>query len=229
MPPNSIPTETQFSGFAPARNRLCSVFRLTQLESVPACSVFNGWDDSDGVPFVFPFDDFESEQRFRAAMEAVEIVRSVHYSLFTFGHSDLPYFLVLSGLNEDKTVSVTKGEVKITRPMIITPDNARPELRDFFEDDNDLGLAQFIMARSASFSHLKLQNQSGPRRIVSDSVEEVVTKLNRQLDDEEEDRVAILTAPAPLAGFAILRYAAERVMKSAPDNIQELRERGFLP
>jgi hypothetical protein len=26
-----------------------------------------------------------------------------------------------------------------------------------------------------------------------------------------------------------LRYAAERVWNSAPDNIQELRERGFLP
>ena len=38
--------------------------------------------------------------------------------------------------------------------------------------------------------------------------------------------VAIL---AGLAGLAVLRYAAERIMQSAPDNIQELRERGFLP
>lgn len=178
---------------------------------------------------MFPFDDFENEQRFRAAMEAVQIARPVHYSLFTFGQSELPYLLVLSGLGEDRTVSITKGEVKITRPMIITPDNVRPEFQNFFEDDDDAGLAQFILARTASFSHLKLQNQSGPKRIVSDSVEEAVAKLNQQLDDEEEDRVAILTAPAPLAGFAILRYASERVMRSAPDNIQELRERGFLP
>ncbi len=178
---------------------------------------------------MFPFDSFENEQRFRAAMDAVEIARHVHYSLFTFGQSDLPYLLVLSGLGEDKTVSITKGEVKITRPLIITPDNMRPEFQNFFEDDEDAGLAQFILARTASFSHLKLQNQSGSKRIVSDSVEEVVSKLNKQLDDEEEDRVAILTAPAPLAGFAILRYASERIMRSAPDNIQELREKGFLP
>ncbi len=178
---------------------------------------------------MFPFDNFENEQRFRAAMDAVQIARPVHYALFTFGQSDLPYLLVLSGLGEDKTVSVTRGEVKINRPLIITPDNARPEFQNFFEDDEDAGLAQFILARTASFSHLKMQNQSGPRKIVSDSVEEVVSKLNRQLDDDDEDRVAILTAPAPLAGFAILRYASERIMQSAPDNIQELRERGFLP
>jgi len=29
--------------------------------------------------------------------------------------------------------------------------------------------------------------------------------------------------------MAVLRYAAERVMASGPDNMQELRERGFLP
>lgn len=162
-------------------------------------------------------------------MEAVQIARDVHYSLFTFGQSELPYLLILSELGEDRTVSVTKGEVKITRPLIITPDNARPEFQNFFDDDEDAGLAQFILSRTASFSHLKMENQSGPKRIVSDSVEEAVDKLNRQLDDEEEDHVAILTAPAPLAGFAILRYASERILRSAPDNIQELRERGFLP
>ncbi len=178
---------------------------------------------------MFPLDGFGNERRFRAAWEAVEIVRPVRYSLFTFGASDLPYFLVLSGLGPDKTVSITKGEVKITRPMIITPDNARPEFENFFEDDEDQDLAQFILARSASFSNIKLHNQSGPKQIVSDSVEEVVARLNKKLDDEEEEHVAILTAPKPLAGFAVLRYASDRIMQSAPDNIQELRERGFLP
>jgi hypothetical protein len=178
---------------------------------------------------VFPLDGFGNERRFRAAWEAVEIVRPVRYSLFTFGTSDLQYYLVLSGLGADKTVTVTKGEVKITRPMIITPDSAHPEFQNFFDDNDDEELAQFILARSASFSNLKLHNHSGPRRIVSDSVEEVVAKLNKQLDDEDEDRVAILAAPKPLAGFAVLRYASDRIMQSAPENIQELREKGFLP
>jgi hypothetical protein len=41
--------------------------------------------------------------------------------------------------------------------------------------------------------------------------------------------VAILSAPHRLGKFAVLRYTAERIMESAPGNIQELRERGFLP
>ena len=97
------------------------------------------------------------------------------------------------------------------------------------DSDANAEVAQFLLARSAGFSHLKLSNASGPKQIQSDSVEEIVNRLNRQLDDEEEDRTAILTAPPELAGIALLRYAAERVWSSAPDNIQELRERGFLP
>lgn len=176
-----------------------------------------------------PFGPIDPEDRLRAAWGAVNVARPVHYSLFTFGESDLPYFLVEDSSRPREPVQVTRGEVKITRPVIITPDTVRPEFRGFFEDPEFDGIVNFLLARSAAFSHLKFENQHGAAQIVSDSVEEVVSRLNRQLDGEEEDRVAILTAPHGLGGVAVLRYAAERVWRSAPDNIQELRERGFLP
>src|ERR1700685_930732 len=169
------------------------------------------------------FDEREQERQFRTAWDAVAIRRPVHYSLFTFGESVLPYFLVLSAAQPGRTVSLTQGSVRITRPQIIPPDSARPEFSNFFEDAENESLVQFLLARTAGFSHLKFANASGPKRITSDSVDEIVSKLNRQLDDEEEDHTAILTAPHDLAGIALLRYAAERVWRSAPDNIQELR------
>jgi hypothetical protein len=175
------------------------------------------------------FSDFEKQQRFREAWEAIRIARSVQYSLFTFGESELPYFLVCDMPDAGSSVSITQGEVRITRPLIITLENARPEFQNFFEEDDEGDVADFLMRRDVGFSHLKFVNQRGSARIVTDNVDEAVDRLNRQLDVEEEDRVAILCAPAPLAGFAVFRYAAERVMQSTPDNIRELRERGFLP
>lgn len=177
------------------------------------------------------FSDFEEMQRLQAAWNLVQIVRPVHYSLFTFGESNLLYFLVTQSGKADKAVSIRRGEIRVTRPLIITPDTASPELQHFFEESDDDGeqVARFLMSRMAAFSNLRLNNKAGAARIVTDSVEEAVAKLNRQLDDEEEDHVAILTAPARLAGLAIFRYATERIMQSTPDNIQELRERGFLP
>tara|TARA_B100000029_G_scaffold454622_1_gene481243 strand:- start:631 stop:1164 length:534 start_codon:yes stop_codon:yes gene_type:complete len=175
------------------------------------------------------FNEYEDEFRFREIWEAVQIARPVHYSLFTFGESELPYFLVCDKAVDDDTVTVTRGEVKITRPTIITADNAHPEFQGFFEAQEDDSIVDFLMARTAGFSNLKLDNQAAPAELVSDRVEEVVDRLNRRLDEEEEDRVAILTAPHGLGGVALLRYAAERIWQSAPDNVQELRERGFLP
>lgn len=171
---------------------------------------------------------FEEERFLRDAWDSVQIARPVAYSLFTFGESVLPYFLVCGASKRGETVSIRQGDVRITRPRIITPDTVHSEFRNFFEEADEERMIEFLLARTAGFSHLRLVNNSGPERIVSDSVEEVVARLNRQLDDEEEDRVAVLTAPPKLGGVAVLKYAAERVWSSAPDNIQELRERGFL-
>ena len=176
-----------------------------------------------------PFDEYDQEQHFRAAWNAITIERPVLSSLFTFGESVLPYFLILNAAKQGDPVSITKGEVKVDRPTIITPDTSRPEFRNFFENSDDEGYVQFLLARTAAFSHLNFDNRSGPARVVSDSVQEAVARLNRQLDAEDEEDVAILSAPQELAGMAVLRYAAERVMASGPDNLQELRERGFLP
>lgn len=176
------------------------------------------------------FPDFDNELRFRRTWDSVRVVRASEIGLFTFGDSELPYYLVCGPGQAGGMCKVRKGEVRIAKPLILTPDNMEPEFRDFFEENEDESIVQFMLARRASlFSNLKLTNRAGPVKLVSDSVEEVVAKLNRQLDDEEEDRVAILTAPASLAGVAVLKYATERIMAGAAGTIQELREHGFLP
>ena len=105
----------------------------------------------------------------------------------------------------------------------------RPEFENFFEESEDASYASFLMARTAAFSNLKLTNKNSTEKIVTDTVEEAVDRLNAELDSEEEDRVAILVAPAGLSGLALLKYATQRITSSASDNLSELRDRGFLP
>lgn len=172
------------------------------------------------------YSDFESH--LHQLWSSVRIERASSFSLFTFGESTLPYRLLIEPETRGDLVSMTQGTVRITRPTIITPGNATPQFRNFFEDAQGEGLAQFLLSRSAGFSNLKFENSSGQSRYVSDSVEEIVSKLNRELELEEDRETGILIAPNELGWVALMRYAAERVMRSAPDNIQELRERGFL-
>ena len=57
----------------------------------------------------------------------------VHYSLFTFGESILPYFLVCGNQEGTDPLSVRRGDVRINRPMILTAENSQPEFENFFE------------------------------------------------------------------------------------------------
>lgn len=201
--------------------RTCEVHRCRVDRSI--CSQAEG---RFGPVMSFPH-EFNEEEFFRL-WNSVRIERTVPYGLFTFGDSDLPYFLVCGASSPGETVSVTRGEVRITRPLIVTSDSMQPELRNFFDSINEEQAVQFLLSRTAAFRHLQLTNQSGQAEIVSDSVEEAVERLGRRLDDEDEDRVAILSAPPELGRLAVLRYAVESVVSSAPDNIQDLRDRGLL-
>lgn len=175
------------------------------------------------------FHEFEREDFFRAIWNAVSIARNVPYTLFTFGDSDLEYYLIVDSEQPQQPVEVSRGAVKVTRPLLITPRNASPEFQNFFEENEFGGMADFLISRSAAFSNLKFENRKQKSELISDSVEEVVARLNKKLDSQGEDRIAILTAPHGLGGAAVLRYTADRIMDSAPGNIQEMREKGFLP
>ncbi len=122
---------------------------------------------------------FRGPDAWRRAWDSVSIVRPVHYSLFTFGETELLYWLVQDADREKTPVRIARGEVKVTRPLIITPDNARPEFQNFFEDEELAGMADFLMARSAAFSHLRFDKRQGPQQIVSDSVEEAVCEAQQ--------------------------------------------------
>ena len=89
------------------------------------------------------FDEFEQFHRFRSTWNAVRIERAVELGLFTFGDSDLPYYLVTSSAKgaagKAAMVKVRRGNVTVTRARIITPDTMHPELRNFFDEHESPG------------------------------------------------------------------------------------------
>ena len=174
------------------------------------------------------FHEFERENYFREIWDSVSISRTVPYTLFTFGASDLEYYLIVDAEQPGEPVEVSRGVVKVARPMLITPHSSEPEFRNFFEESEFGGMVDFLLSRTAAFSNLHIENRKQKTELMSDSVEEVVARLNKSLDEQDEDRIAILTAPFGLGGIAILKYTTDRIVESAPGNIQEFREKGFL-
>ena len=190
----------------------------------------DGWSDDDTPS---PLDPFGQQRRLARLMSQIHIARDVQRSLFTFGDSELPYVLITDP-GDDGPAEVRTGEVKVTRPTILTP-SSEPEFFGFFEELADQAGAdladfvQFALQRTAAFDRLRVANQLGLPERPGGGVEEVLARVNARLDDEEDEDTAVLIAPPKLGPIAVLKYTADRIGRSGPDNVQELRERGFLP
>ena len=96
------------------------------------------------------------------------------------------------------------------------------------DDGDGEGVVRLLMSRGVKFGNLDIGHRRLRRGRSARTVRSVIDELKAECG-EEDDRTAILLAPHGLGGVALVRYAAECVMESAPGNIGELRERGFLP
>ena len=183
---------------------------------------------------------FDPAAALHAMFRRVDVVREPSTTLFTFGDSELEYWLVVDADEPGEPVAVVRGQVTVSRPTLIRPD-ARPELSGFFGDGGfeesdgeewkggDPDAVAFMLSRTAAFQHLKIDNRAGRRELRSDSVGEVVDNLCTRLDAEGEDRVGVLTAPAGLGPAAVLKFATGQIARSTPGNVKELQEKGLLP
>ena len=200
---------------------------------------FRGSDDDDDSPFdpedfsPSPIDPFSAQRQLELLMEQITVARPVTRSLFTFGDTEMPYVLILKP-GQDGQAEVVAGEIKVTRPTILTPDR-QPEFFGFFEElaaeaGGELAdYVQFALRRTAAFDRLRVSNVLGLTEKPGGGVEEVLDRVTRRLDDEEDEDTAVLISPRKLGPLAVLKYASDRISNSAADNVQELRERGFLP
>ena len=109
------------------------------------------------------------------------------------------------------------------------PNAAEDDWDDAMGDGEDgERVVRFLMARGVSFGDLDIGHRRLRRGRSARTVRSIVDELKAEIVDED-DRTGILLAPHGLGGVALVRYAAECIAESAPGNVGELRERGFLP
>ena len=72
------------------------------------------------------------------------------------------------------------------------------------------------------------QNASKSFYISSDNIEETSARLSKRLDGEGNNLTAIIKTMMDMWEVSVMRYSIERMVKSLPSNITELKERGLL-
>lgn len=175
------------------------------------------------------------DARILSAVRHTEILRAPKQSLYTFGITNILYYLVTEPaypeLVKTKKIPETvirEGRVTAQRPKLVTPyylsrvEGFSSEARRYFE----ASLEKY--GTSASGLLYTYSNEPKELSIVSDDLPSVVDKLNAEIDQRADPMAAIIKGEDDLWDISVLKFIFELTASSLPDNIGQMRSRGLL-
>jgi hypothetical protein len=173
------------------------------------------------------------DERIRKAVEYTEILRAPRQSLYTFGTTNIYYYLVTepaySGPLDIETETVVReGRVLAERPKIVTPyylaglEGFSADAKRYFES--------LIQEYGPNVPGLLYAYKNEPKElnIVSGHWQSVVDKINAEIDQRSDPLAAIIKGLDELWDVALIRFIFEMTRRSLGDNIGQLGARGLL-
>lgn len=173
------------------------------------------------------------DEQIRDAVRETEILRAPKQSLYAFGATSLYYYLVTEpvyaepALNNRETV-IREGTVIAQKPQIVTPyylsrlEGFSPEAKRYFES-----LLQEHGTPSAGLLYT-YKNEPKELSIASDSMLQVVARLNADIDRRGDPLASIIKGKDELWDVSLLKFIYEVTRSSLPDNVRQMGRRGLL-
>jgi len=174
-----------------------------------------------------------NDDRIKNAVKHTEILRAPKQSLYTFGTTNLYYYLVTepaySELVKNATETVVReGRVIAERPRIVTPyylsslEGFSSEARRYFE--------ALVKEHGSNIPGLFYTYSNEPKEltIVSDNLLSVVDKLNAKIDKRGDPLAAIIKGKDELWDVSLMKFIYEVTKSSLQDNLRQMGSRGLL-
>lgn len=171
------------------------------------------------------------DDRIRDAVRQTEILRAPKQSLYSFGTTNLYYYLVTEPVYSEKSrppeTVIREGKVIADRPKIVTTyylsrvEGFSPEARRYFES---------VLDEKSNASGLLYTYKNEPKEmnIVSGPLSEAVAKLNDDLDLRGDPLVSIIKGMDELWDVSLMKFIYEITRTSLPDNVRQMEQRGLL-
>lgn len=173
------------------------------------------------------------DERIRYAVLGTEILRAPKQSLFTFGITNITYYLltqpVYSEASEGPAETVIReGKVVAEKPRIVTPyylshlEGFGTEARRYFES--------LVREHGAHIPGVLYTYKNEPKdlSIVSDSLRAVVDKISAQIDERGDSLAAIIRGVDMLWDVSLLKFIFDLTRRSVGDNVEQMGRRGLL-
>jgi len=173
------------------------------------------------------------DERIRHAVRHTEILRLPKQSLFTFGTTNIYYYLVTEPAYSELVGNVTEtvvreGRVIAERPRIVTP-YYLSRLEGFSSDAKRyFDMLIKTHGRNAPGLFYTYKNEPKELSIVSDNLLSVVDKLNAEIDKRGDSLAAIIKGEDELWDVSLIKFISEMTRSSLHDNLSQMSTRGLL-
>ena len=174
-----------------------------------------------------------NDERIRCAVQNTEILRAPKQSLYTFGTTNIHYYLLTEPvyselINNSVETVVREGRVIAEKPRIVTPyylsslEGFSLEARRYF---NDLVKEHGSNVRGLFYTY---KNEPKELSIASDNLQSVVDKLNTEIDRRGDPLAAIIKGEDELWDVSLMKFIYELTSRSVQDNLRQMGSRGLL-
>jgi hypothetical protein len=176
--------------------------------------------------------DFDDRQ-IREAVARTEVIRAPKQNLFTFGTTNIYYYLVTEPAatplprDGDETV-VREGRVIAQKPQIVTP-YYLTSLEGFGESARryfDFLVRKY--GRDAPGLFYTYRNEPKETNVVSSNLLSVIEKIKTDLEQRGDPLTALIKGVDELWDVALVRFIFELTSRSVGDHISQMNERGLL-
>ncbi len=169
--------------------------------------------------------DFDN-RKFKEYWSNTEIIREYGRILYTFSDTTLPYVFAAEHGNYKNRTIVKRGLVLVRKPQIILPRHySGPEFKEGFEHASAIPPEVICLFRAMGIPYSHISNKTLTNEIIEyGSLQDVLNKLNRELDEQENSETALVKGIFDGADISLMRYTISLIIKSAPENVNEFFE-----
>ncbi len=173
------------------------------------------------------------DERIKLAVEHTEILRLPKRSLYTFGTTNIYYYLVTEPAYSEPSRDVSETVIRECRviaqkPKIVTP-YYLSRLEGFGADARKY-LDMLIKRHGRNIPGLFYSYKNEPKElnIISDNLQSVVNKLNTEIDNRGDPLVSIIKGEDELWDVSLMKFIYEMTRSSLRENLMQMERRGLL-
>lgn len=167
----------------------------------------------------------EVDEKIQRAIQNTEVLRSPQQTLATFGSTNIYYYIITELVAN--TNIVREGRVIAAKPKIVTPaylanlDGFSGQARRYIEM-----MAQRYPRELGIFYSYK--NEPKEMNIVTESLNQVVDKINQRIDSQGNPLSAIIKGVEELWDVSLLKFTYELTNNSVHNNVTEMERSGLM-